>query len=868
MLIQALREIGIRELNELQRSVIPKIERGLDILIVAPTGSGKTECAVIPIFKKMLDMKPEGITLLYITPLRALNRDIIKRIERLAKILGFSVAVRHGDTSEFERRRQSLKPPQILITTPETFQLLFLGKNLRNSLKNVRFVIIDEIHEIAESKRGTQLCVALERLRELSNFQTIGLSATIKNVRDVAEFFKIKNVFIWNGNKRYEFKVLKVEDEVKYIAELIDRYDSALVFTNTRQMAEALGLKLKELLDVEVHHSSLSKEVRIDSERKFMNREIRALVCTSSMELGIDIGHVDVVIQFNSPREVRRLIQRVGRSGHKLDRTSIGYVIASNFDEILESWAIVKRAERNEIEETILYKNCLDVLANQIIAMALEYGEIDVRRCYEIIRRSKPFEDLDFEVFMEICEFLNREKLIVLRDGSIRSTKKSRVYFYNNISMIPDEKKLEVIDITSGKRIGYLDESFISCFDGQVLTIKGELWRVVGIDKNVKVEPVKAEGVIPSWTGEEIPVPFEVSQDVGRIRKWISSMLNVLKREEIIEIIKKEFKTNHDACVEVVSKIEQQVKEGFIVPTDNHITIEGDGQVVINCCFGHKVNETLGRIIALFLPKAQIEVDPYRIKICPANACEIERILRSIRPEFVEYLAEKSLIDTRLLQWKIINVAKRFGYLRKDVDLSRINIKNLVLKLKNTPIYHEAVNEIFHDNMNARLTREILERIWNGEIRISVFNDLSPISRIFQFKVRDLIARRDKTVLDAFKKRLEEEECILYCLNCGSKIRTKIKFIRNLECIRCGSRLVACINARRRIEEFDKKDLFRIANLVMCYGLKAVYAMNTYGIGINTAAKILSKPFKDDDEFFRKLLETEKNFIRTRRFWS
>jgi len=549
-LIEALREIGIERLNELQKIAIPKVAEGRNVLIVAPTGSGKTECAIIPILNKMLKIKSEGITLIYITPLRALNRDLLRRLHTLAKILGFSIAVRHGDTAEIERRRQSLKPPQILITTPETFQILFLGSRLREYLRNVRFVIIDEVHELAESERGVQLAVALERLKELASFQIVGLSATVKNAEEVARFFGISEVLVWKGKKLYEFYVIKPEmetdlaeklgineefaKELEAIRDIVRSHKSALIFVNTRQTAEALGLKLKQIMDVEVHHGSLSRTARIEAEEKFSRGELKALICTSSMELGIDIGHVDVVIQFNSPREVTRLVQRVGRSGHKTDRISKGYIIAENFDDILESWVIVGKAERGEIEETRMHELSLDVLANQICAIALEYKQVEAERCYEIISRAYPFRNLKFDVFLEICNFLAEDRVIAFDGEVIRPTRKPRRYFYDNISMIPDERRFKVIDIASGKAIGFLDESFVSSFEGSVFAMKGELWRIVAINDAVKVEPVKEEGVIPSWVGEEIPVPFEVAQEVGRVRRWIAGMLiSGIKEKEI-----------------------------------------------------------------------------------------------------------------------------------------------------------------------------------------------------------------------------------------------------------------------------------------------------------------------------------------------
>ncbi len=890
-LVEVLKEIGIERLNDLQRVAIPKVAEGRDLLIVAPTGSGKTECAIIPILNKMLKNKYEGIALIYITPLRALNRDMLRRFHTLARILDLSIAVRHGDTAEIERRKQSLKPPQILITTPETFQILFLGRRLREYLRNVRFVVLDEVHELAESERGVQLAVALERLKELTNFQIIGLSATVKNAEEVAGFFGISEVLVWKGRKAYEFYVIKPEKEtdlaeklgvneefakeLEAIREIVESHKSALIFVNTRQTAEALGLKLKRILDAEVHHGSLSRTARIEAEEMFSKGELKALICTSSMELGIDIGHVDVVIQFNSPREVSRLVQRVGRSGHRADETSRGFVIAGNFDDILESWVIVKRAEEGEIEETRMHELSLDVLANQICAIALEYGQIDAEKCYEIISRAYPFRNLKFEEFVEVCKFLAEDRVISFDGEMIKPTRKTRRYFYDNISMIPDERRFKVVDITSGRTIGYLDESFVSSFEGNVFAMKGDLWKIVAINDAVRVEPVREEGVIPSWVGEEIPVPFEVAQEVGRVRRWIAGLIvSGVEEGEIVEILKERFKTNNEACREVVSIIKEQILRGFAVPTDCRITVEGNDLVVLNCCFGHRVNETLARILALLLSARKgssvgVEVDPYRIKLTPAKAEEVAEILRSIEPDAVEYLAERALIETKLMQWKIVHCARKFGYLSKSADTTKINLKKLVIKLRGTPIYREALREIFFEKMDVERTKEILQKVKAGEIQISVYSELSPISNATRNQLTDLLipSKPTKAILEVFRRRIEEEECILHCLNCGCTVKMKVKLIESLECVRCKSKMVACINAKRRLEEFGKKELFRIANLVMCYGKKAVYALNTYGVGADTASKILAKPFRNEEDFFAELLEAERRFIRTRRFW-
>jgi ATP-dependent Lhr-like helicase len=886
---EAIESAGIENLSDFQIRAFKEIAAGRDVLIIAPTGSGKTEAAVIPVLNEMLSIKDlKGIFFLYITPLKALNRDMLRRLENIARKLGFTVAVRHGDTLMTERKRQSLKPPQILITTPETFQILFQGKKLRKALSNVRYVVIDEIHEMADSERGVQLSVGIERLREMADFMLIGLSATVEET--VSSFLSSDAVVVRDeSEKEYRFEVimpevmeederlsekLNVEPEVaaelRKIKEIVEEHRSALIFVNTRQTAEALGLKLKTILDVEVHHGSLSREARIEAERRFAERELRALICTSSMELGIDIGHVDVVVQFNSPREVARLIQRVGRSGHRREKVSKGYIISRAFDDIMESWIISSRALNSEIEPLKIHLKSLDTLANQISALALEYGRIQDIKAYSIIKRAYPFKDLDFEEFKEICEFLAAGNIIFYENGLIASRRKTRYYFYENISMIPDEKSYRVVDVTTGKTIGILDESFLSTFSGEVFAIKGELWRVLAVDEVVKVEPVTREGAIPSWVGEEIPVPFEVAVEVGKLRRKIAEIL----KENAFRYIKSRFLTNDEAVRTVVNVISEQIEKGFEVPSDKIITIESSENIaVINCCFGHRVNETLGRIIALLLSARKgrnigIEVDPYRIKLTPASAEEVMKTLLSISPEAVPQLAERSLLDTHLLQWKVVNSARKFGYLRKDTDLSRINLKKLVIKLKDTPIFREAVREIFLEKLDVDRTSQILEQL-EDKIKIKVYDSLSPISLASREHAFDLLSpgKPVEALLKIFRKRLEDEITVFHCLNCKYTVRTPVRLIDKLQCPRCGSGLIACFNARRKFEDIPKKELYRIANLVLSHGKRAVFAMNTHGVGAENASRILSKYYEKEDDFFLELMEAEKRYIRTRGFW-
>ncbi len=883
---RALEKAGIHELNELQKKAYFAISSGKNILIIAPTGSGKTESAIIPIFEKIYSKNLKGIALLYITPLRALNRDMLRRFEIIASELNLSVAVRHGDTEEGERRKQSLKPPQVLITTPETFQLLLIGKRLRESLKNVRFLVIDEVHELADNERGVQLSIAIERLREIAKFQTIALSATISDEKTILEFFKCDDVIKVDINKEYDFQIIKpkandeishilnvnpeIAGELDFIRELVEKHKSVLIFVNTRQTAEALGVKLKKMVDVEVHHGSLSKEVRIESERKFANRKLKALICTSSMELGIDIGHVDAVIQYNSPREVTRLLQRVGRSGHGIGKVSKGYIIASSFDELLESAIIVDLAYKGEMEKLEVHEKSIDTLVNQIAGIVLEYGRINAYKVYEIVKRSYPYRNLTEDEFKEVLSFMNDVNLIRYDGEEISPLRKTRKYFFDNISMIPDEKHYRVKDIISGKTIGVLDEQFLQTFDGELIAMKGEVWRVVGIDDYVKVIPASSEGDVPSWVGEEIPVPFEVAEKVGKIRNFISERIN---SKDLYDYLKR-FRLNDNAIECIVQKIREHIRKGFEVPGEK-VVVEGDeNSVIINVCKGHKVNETIGRVVALLLStkyarNVAIEIDPYRVKLMPAKREDVVEIMSEVsKIDFQGFksLVERALIDTKLFQWKILNCARKMGYLKKDAETGRINLRKFALKLVNSLIYKEAMREIFIEKLDVKKAYEFFKDLNRYEI-IS-YSSYTPIGLSSHNLSFDLFqTKNEEAILDLFLKRIENELTYFVCLNCRYSVRLRVYMIEDFRCPRCKSVMVAILSARRELEKYSDEELYKSANLIRMYGKRAVYALNTYGIGVNTAARILSGFYPNEREFLKQLLNEEKRYIRTRKFW-
>src|SRR3989338_8863728 len=386
-----------------QKLGIPDILAGKNILIIAATGIGKTETAMLPLLDKIHLEKSKPISLLYVTPLKSLNRDLLSRLFWWADKLDLEIDVRHGDTSAQERAAQRENPPHVLITTPESLQAILTGKIFREHLKNVKYVVIDEIHVLIESKRGVQLSLGLERLKQLSgNFQRIGLSATVGSPEIVASFLSADTKIVQaESSKKYDIRVetpkptpkdqLIADDLVigvsttarlRRIYDLIQSHKSVIVFTNTRETAEVISSRLKRLykeLKHEVHHGSLSKEGRIKSEVAFKEQKLKSLIATSSLELGIDIGSIDLVVQYLSPRQATRLIQRVGRAGHRIDEVSKG-IILSGEEDIFESCVVAENAEKKKLEKIKVHDMAMDVLAGQILGMALDEYELTDRK--------------------------------------------------------------------------------------------------------------------------------------------------------------------------------------------------------------------------------------------------------------------------------------------------------------------------------------------------------------------------------------------------------------------------------------------------------------------------------------------------------
>jgi ATP-dependent helicase Lhr and Lhr-like helicase len=901
--------------TEIQEKAIGPITQGRDCLITAPTGSGKTEAALLPTLSRLLQAGAKGgIRVVYITPLRALNRDLVRRIVLLSDELGITAEVRHGDTGAYARKKQVEKPPEVLITTPESLQNIFLSKRLRESLKNVKAVIIDEVHELYYNKRGAQLAVALERMLELSgDFQRIGISATVGDVDSVARFlFADRKYEIVRSAKTKAFE-LKVEmprkspheyaqfkkkaglDEqsmarLAMVAELIRSSLATLVFVNTRQVAESLGSKLILLNNefgfgsIGIHHSSLDKDERVEVENSFKEGRLKGIVATSSLELGIDIGKIDLVVQYGSPKQAIRLVQRIGRGGHRENITAKGEIIVADVLDAVESAVICNFAAEGRLERQKVETNALDVLVNQICALSLEYRSIDAEKAFNIVRRSFPYQTLSRETFERLLQFAAEARLITLKEGRIGLGGRGIQYFINNISVIPDRNKFIVKNVITNKRVSVLDESFVYSYvePGASFITKGLPWKVVGIEGDVIfVEPAKdIEASVPDWDGEDIPVSHEIAEATFasfRAPEQLKGNVNGHTYDEILAFQKRQGE--------------------YFTPTARTVFVEElENHAIIYIPLGKLANEFLGRVIGAVIVSevgggAVLRATPYAIVINYATTrktANIKRVMKALE-NFDFYKNSDLITGSELFRYKFVQVAKLFGVVEKKANITKAAATKLVSFYRNSQIFDETVRDLNKNYFDAETVYGFIEKLRQGEIKICEFKSAgSPLSKeilmsAYHYKELLLPVAPSDSDITTFKEKFREKEMRLLCTYCGFSFSVDVGTEKDVKflCKRCKSPQLVIYSGRydevmtRKLEgkalnAGDAKvydEIVTEAGLVSAYGNRAIIALSTYGVGISTAARVLKLFRRDYKSFYIDLIEAQKNFVRTKQFW-
>jgi ATP-dependent helicase Lhr and Lhr-like helicase len=940
-LYEAAARRGIREPTEIQQLAIPVLRSDADALLLSPTGTGKTEAALLPLLSRRLHEPSPAISILYVTPLRALNRDLEQRLVSLVREVGLTASVRHGDTPSAARLAQSRHPPDLLLTTPETLQVLLVGRHLRAALAHVRTVVVDEVHELVGSDRGAQLALTLERLDALTGrkVRRIGLSATVGNPEEVARFLsplpRSVEVRVARQRRALELSARRPEEgrppldsalvsELKADAVLlgglreveaeIRAHRTTLVFVNTRPTAEGLAARLNRLapdLAVAVHHGSLSREVREEAERLFREGQLRALVATSSLELGIDIGAIDHVVQFGSPHQVGRLVQRVGRSGHRLGQTIHGTVLSLDDADLEEAAVLARRADLGQIEPVRWRTRNRLAAAQQIVASLRAEGNVDRKWLVATLGAAEPVRELSEADWSGLITYLDGLGLARPEGDRLGPGRGTLHRFYSSLSLIPDERTYRLRDIATRRLIGTLDERFvltqILAQPEEIFLLHGRTWKVVEYrEGELLVETVQEIGQEPRWAGEDLPVPFDVAQEIGRLRRDGGYDRYPLRPVDATRL--EERRTRASAAGPLAS--------------DRTVTVTSHGRLVVyGSCFGTRTNETLALATAGLLTArlgSRVEVaavEPTWFVLELPVAVDAATLVDAVRiaPDSLRPLLERLVPSGLDYRWVFLAVARKLGVVPESADPRDLRgLEPLLVASQSNPLGEEVLDKTLHDRYDVDHATVVLERVGAGQIEVvaappTALSD-EPLARLEWRSVPDL---PPPTLLKAVRDRLEKEALVLVCLRCGF-VRTttpgRYRAEGGSRCLLCHGSLSAVLSPRRT-EEIDRlvryakrkwspsarsatataakrpskrtrrerplppetenlvRTSYTSAELLAHYGERALFALAARGVGPETARRLLMRLYRNDDAFFTEILRAERHYARTRAFW-
>ncbi len=782
-----------REFSLPQLYGIMEVHSRSNVLISAPTGATKTLTAFLSILNELVDSAEKGILqdkvyCVYVSPLKALNYDIevnlrepLKEIEEIAgKKLGIRIAVRTGDTTASEKSKMLRKPPHILITTPESLAIVLSAVRFRELLREVDWCIIDEIHALAENKRGVHLSLSLERLQRLSEYICrVGLSATISPLDEIAKFLvgfenekprdcKIVNVqFI----KKMDLKVLSpVPDLINIthenmqnamyslIDKLIQDHKTTLIFTNTRSATERVVDHLKESFpknyteNIGAHHGSLSKTHRRDIENRLRQGKLKVVVSSTSLELGIDIGYVDLVILLGSPKSVARALQRCGRSGHKLHDISKGRIIVLDRDDLVECSVLLKSAIEEKIDKIHIPKNCLDVLAQHVYGIAIAQ-KININELFSLIKKSYCFNDLKRVDFNEVIEYL-AGRYVSLEDRHIyakiwhdketgmigRRGRLARVTYMTNIGTIPDET---FITVKLGEQtIGKIDEAFLEKMRrGDVFVLGGNMYEflyskgmVAYVSSSVNRPPT-----IPSWFSEMLPLSFDLALEITKFRRYMEEkFLKKQSKKEIIKFINDYLYVDVNAANAIYNYFQEQYFYAEI-PSIKKLLVESYSDDNLKYCifhslYGRRVNDVLSRAVAFAISRVQhrdveIGISDNGFYISSEKGINGIKALKLLKQEKLELVLNMAIDKTEVLKRRFRHCAARAlmilrSYNGRKMRVGRQQVSSMILMnavkriSPNFSVLKEARREVLQDLMDIENAKLVLKQIEDKKIKI------------------------------------------------------------------------------------------------------------------------------------------------------
>ena len=852
---------------------VMEIHMRKNILVSAPTGATKTLTGFLSILNELVDSAEKGILekkvyCVYVSPLKALNEDIrfnllepLKEIEKIAGKehgdLGIRVGVRTGDTTTKEKSDMLKNPPHILICTPESLAILLTSQKFVDHLHDVQWLIVDEIHALAENKRGVHLSISIERLHRLSpGMARVGLSATISPLEEIAKYLvgyenqadknarnekkdnlskstktekKLRSCEIVDVQfiKQLDLKVISpVENLVRVsheelqnkmytlIHELIQQHKTTLIFTNTRSATERVVDKLKDRFpkfytsnNIGAHHGSLSKDHRFDVEQRLREGKIKTVVSSTSLELGIDIGYIDLVLLLGSPKSVARALQRCGRSGHQLHSTTKGRIIVLDRDDLVECSVLLKSAVEKKLDKIHIPTNCLDVLAQQIAAICVQEKML-VKDLFDLITSSYSYATLKHSDFIQVLEYLSG-KFSDLESRHIyakiwydettgmvgRRGKMARVIFMTNVGTIPDQTGVRV---KIGERIiGTIDEAFLERLrPGDVFVLGGDTYQFKfsrGMVAQVSVS-VGRPPTVPSWASEMLPLSFDLALEIGKFRKlMLEKLCKNPSKQEIISFINEYLYVDKNAA----NSIYEYFKEQFdytdgAVPHNGRIIIENyieqragitNRYIIFHSLYGRRVNDCLSRAVAFAISRVdhkdvELGISDNGFYVRSDSKVNILKILKIIKANDFEKILSNAIDKTEILKRRFRHCAARAlmilrSYKGRTQRVGRQQVSSMILMSavkeidQNFAILKEARREVLEDLMDINNAKLVLQGIEAGKIKVEEITTTVPSPFGFSLVLMgytDILKMEDRM---EFLKRMHDMVLAKIALNYG-----------------------------------------------------------------------------------------------------
>lgn len=826
-----------------QRMAVPLIHEGKNVLICSPTGSGKTLSAFLAIIDDLfIRARTEGLEdsvyCLYISPLKSLANDIHKNlgqplegVREIARERGIAHtpirhAIRHGDISRAEKAKMARKPPHILNITPETLGILLNSPKFRESLRTVRWVVVDEIHSLAGSKRGVHLSVSLERLEELvkdsgGGFVRIGCSATIEPLAEVGRFLvgagREVSIVDTRFAREFDLELLcPVPDLIDTTPEdlsqhlyatihrLVEEHSNTLVFTNTRNGAERilhnLRVRYPECYTEEntgCHHGSMGTAGRLAVEEKLKSGRVKVVTTSTSLELGVDMPHVDLVLQVGSPKSVAALLQRVGRAGHRLGEVVKGRIVVLDRDELVECAVMLREGQSGFVDRIHIPENCLDVLAQHVFGMALE-GRTQIDTMLEVVRRSHCYQNLEEEDLMSVVRYLAgeyaglEERRIYAKiwhdpeTGTVvKRGRNARMIYFLNSGTIPDEFSCDVLT-RDGTFAGSLDEKYLERMNkGDVFVLGGRRYKFAyRRGGKLYVDPTTARPTIPSWFSEKLPLSFDLGLHVLRFKETMLRAMRTMGTEDLVDALLAGYPIDENSARSICAIFEQQVRYmgDLAVPTPGRIVVEEQVDrenhrrlYFFMTNYGLRFNDGFSRIVAFMIARdvttnvsVGISDTGFLVSIPLEKQADPVHILRGIRADECCEVLEEAVGDTQLLKRVFrINAARSFMILRNYMGRRRsarrqqVSADMLIAFAKQLPgfaVMRETYREVIEDRFEVENIRRIVDGIGANEIEVVLTRAASPSPLAFGIAtlgVSDAVYAQDRlSMLREFQRRV------------------------------------------------------------------------------------------------------------------